>query len=75
MTSLTTIGALIVMALGLGDGSDMMQPLAIVCIGGLAYGTLMTLFVIPIIYDIFSKKELRKVDEADLEVEFDKDAF
>jgi len=69
MTALATIGALIMMALALGNGSMMMQPLAIVCIGGLAYGTLMTLFVIPIIYDLLSKKELRKIADEDLIVD------
>jgi multidrug efflux pump subunit AcrB len=68
MTALTTIFALLVMALGLGNGSEMMQPLAIVCIGGLAYGTLMTLFVIPIIYDLFNKKELRVIADDELAV-------
>jgi len=69
MTALATIGALLMMALAVGNGSVMMQPLAIVCIGGLAYGTLMTLFVIPIIYDTFSKKELRKIASEDLVVD------
>jgi len=69
MTALATIGALLMMALAIGNGSVMMQPLAIVCIGGLAYGTLMTLFVIPVIYDIFSKKELRKISAEDLIVD------
>ena len=71
MTALATIGALVMMALGIGNGSEMMRPLAIVCIGGLAYGTLMTLFVIPVIYDAFSKKELRKIDAADLVIDRD----
>jgi len=69
MTALATIFALLVMALGIGGGSHMLQPLAIVCIGGLAYGTLMTLFVVPIIYDSFNKKELRKIASEDLVVE------
>jgi HAE1 family hydrophobic/amphiphilic exporter-1 len=72
MTALATIFALLVMALGVGGGSNMLQPLAVVCIGGLAYGTLMTLFVVPIIYDALNKKELRKIDAEDLVV--DKDA-
>jgi HAE1 family hydrophobic/amphiphilic exporter-1 len=66
MTALTTIFALIMMALGIGNGSEMMQPLAIVCIGGLTYGTFMTLFVIPIIYDLFNKKELRVIGDEEL---------
>jgi multidrug efflux pump subunit AcrB len=68
MTALTTIFALLVMALGLGNGSEMMQPLAIVCIGGLTYGTLMTLFVIPIIYDLLNKKEMHVISDEDLAI-------
>ncbi len=66
MTSLTTILGLFVMALGKDAGTALMQPMAVVCIGGLLYATLMTLFVVPCIYDIMNKKELRRVDEADL---------
>ncbi len=66
MTSMTTILGLIVMALGLGTGTEMMQPVAIVCIGGLLYATALTLFVVPIIYDMMNRKELRKVSEEEL---------
>ena len=41
---------------------------ALVCIGGLLYATLMTLFVVPCMYDLLSKKELRKVDEDELKL-------
>jgi len=71
MTALTAILGLLMMGLGRGMGSEMMQPLAIVCIGGLIYATFMTLFVIPIVYDIFSKKELRKVSEEELAADLD----
>ncbi len=60
MTALTTILAMSTMALGMGTGADMVQPMAIVTIGGLTYGTFMTLYVVPVIYDIFirgKKKE------------------
>lgn len=67
ITALTTVLGLSVMALGIGTGSEMMQPIAIVCIGGLIYATFMTLFIIPVIYDIFNKKDLRKVEDSDLE--------
>ena len=66
MTSLTTILGLIVMALAQNVGTSLMQPVALVCIGGLLYATLMTLFVVPCIYDMMNKKELRHVDEAEL---------
>ena len=55
MTALTTILSMSTMALGLGDGSEMMQPMAIVTEGGLIYGTLLTLFVVPCIYDAFNR--------------------
>ena len=67
ITALTTVLGLSVMALGIGTGAEMMQPLAIVCIGGLLYATFMTLYIIPLIYDVFNKKELRKIDESELE--------
>ncbi len=66
MTSLTTILGLIVMALARNVGTSMMQPVALVCIGGLLYATLMTLFVVPCMYDMMNKRELRKVDEEEL---------
>ena len=57
MTALTTILGLCMMAVGNGMGADMVQPMAIVTIGGLTYGTFMTLFVIPCIYDMFNRKK------------------
>ena len=65
MTSLTTI--LVVMAFGGDAGTALMQPVALVCIGGLLYATLMTLLVVPCMYDILSRRELRKVEETDLQ--------
>lgn len=67
ITAITTVLGLSTMALGIGTGSEIMQPIAIVCIGGLLYATIMTLYIVPVIYDILSKKELRKVNESDLE--------
>lgn len=67
MTALTTILGLSTMALGLGSGADMTQPMAIVTIGGLVYGTLLTLFVVPCIFDLFHKKE-KKADDTKIEL-------
>ncbi len=69
MTSVTTILGLLDMALSRSAGSAMMQPMAIVCIGGLVYATLMTLFVVPCIYDLVNKKELRVVRDVDMELQ------
>ena len=66
MTTITTVLGLIVMALGQNEATSLVQPLAVTCIGGLCYATLMTLFVVPVMYDMLSKKELYKVEEEDL---------
>ena len=66
MTTMTTVLGLITMALGMGSGAEMLQPMAVVMIGGLTYATLMTLFVIPTLYDIFQRKPMEKVDLGDL---------
>ena len=68
MTSLTTVLGLLDMALARNVGTSLMQPVAAVCIGGLLYATLMTLFVVPCIYDLLNKKDVRRVSEADLEI-------
>lgn len=57
MTALTTILAMSTMAMGLGSGSEMMQPMAIVTEGGMLYGTLLTLIVVPCIYDLFTRNK------------------
>lgn len=57
MTALTTILALSTMAFSNDMGADMSKPMSVVTIGGLVYGTLLTLIVIPCIYDIFTRKK------------------
>lgn len=57
MTALTTILGLSTMAIGIGQGAEMMAPMAIVTIGGLLYATLMTLFVVPSMYDLMHRKD------------------
>jgi len=51
MSTATTLIGLIPMALALESGGELMQPLAIVVIGGLTFSTFMTLILIPIIYE------------------------
>ena len=57
MTALTTILALSTMVFSHDMGSEMAKPMAIVTIGGLVYGTLLTLIVIPCIYDCFIREK------------------
>ncbi len=61
MTALTTILGLLPMIISSDSGSDMIRPMSIVTIGGLIYGTLLTLFVVPCIYAILNRKKDRTV--------------
>ena len=45
------------MVAGSSMGTDMTRPMASVTIGGLVYGTLLTLFVVPCIYDLLNRKK------------------
>lgn len=56
MTALTTIIALSTISIGAGTGTELMQPMAITAIGGLIYATLLTLILIPVLYDLVHKK-------------------
>lgn len=67
MTALTTILGLFTMALGIGTGADMFQPMATVIIFGLSYATLLTLFIVPILCDIFQRKPPKNIDVGDEE--------
>ncbi len=66
MTALTTILAMSTMAFSTDMASQMGKGMSIVVIGGLTYGTLMTLFIVPVFYDIiYRKKEMKVVDIGD----------
>ncbi len=67
MTSITTILGLVVMAFSNSVGTSLMQPVALVSIGGLLYATVMTLFVVPCMYDTIARKDLHQVAEEELE--------
>lgn len=55
MTAVTTILALTTMALGVGQGAEMMQPMAVTTIGGLLYATVLTLIIVPVMYYLVTK--------------------
>ena len=59
MTALTTILGMSTMALAKGMGAEMMQPMAVVIVGGLLYSTLMTLFIVPVLYDLFNGEKMK----------------
>lgn len=63
MTALTTILGLFTLAMGVGMGADMVQPMAVVTIGGLIYGTILTLVVVPCIFALFHRREKARLVE------------
>jgi hydrophobic/amphiphilic exporter-1 (mainly G- bacteria), HAE1 family len=72
MTTLTTLFGFMPLALGLGEGAEVRAPMAITVIGGLLVSTLLTLFVIPVVYDLLDRKsdeafarQHRRLDEVD----------
>ncbi len=65
MTAVTTILGLLPMVIGGSMGTDMTRPMAIVTVGGLIYGTFLTLFVVPCIYDVLNRKKDMREREID----------
>ena len=68
MTMLTTVLAMCTMVFSTDAAAEMSRGMAIVVIGGLLYATLMTLFVVPVLYDILFRREVKKVDIGDEEL-------
>ena len=60
MTSLTTILGMVPMAMGLGDGSEIWQPMGIAVVGGLTASTFLTLFIVPSLYAMLEGHNQRK---------------
>lgn len=60
MTTLTTVLSMVPMAFNLGNGTEIMQGMAIVIIGGLCASTLLTLLLLPTFYLIFARKKAKK---------------
>ena len=61
MTAITTILGLFTLSIGIGTGAEMLQPLAIVSIGGLIYATILTLFVVPVMYHLLNKDKVSEI--------------
>jgi HAE1 family hydrophobic/amphiphilic exporter-1 len=57
MTTLTTVLGLLPMAIGMGEGSEIRTPMAVTVIFGLLFASLLTLFLIPVLYSLFDRKQ------------------
>ncbi|MPM77705.1 Cobalt-zinc-cadmium resistance protein CzcA [bioreactor metagenome] len=66
MTTITTILGMAPMAIGIGEGSEIWQPMGIAIIGGLAVSTILTLVVIPTIYTSLNVRDIKKIRKAHL---------
>ena len=70
MSTLTTVFSLIPMAFFPGEGSESMQPIGLTIFGGMTFGSMMTLFLMPVVYNLFNRKnerarvkELKRIEE------------
>ena len=63
MASGTTILGMLPLAIGTGAGSETWQPLGIAVIGGLTFSTILTLFIVPVLYSILVNRSQRKERE------------
>lgn len=57
MTTMTTVAGMTPLAVGLGEGSEMLQPLAIVVVCGLSFSTLVSLVLVPVIYRVLGRRD------------------
>ncbi len=60
MTSVTTILAMLPLAISVGEGSEIWSPMGVSVIGGLIFSTMVTLVLVPVVYVIFARKGARK---------------
>jgi Cu(I)/Ag(I) efflux system membrane protein CusA/SilA len=60
MTAATTLIGLTPLLWATGTGSDVMKPIAVPMVGGMVSSVILVLFVIPVIFDLMKRRELRK---------------
>jgi HAE1 family hydrophobic/amphiphilic exporter-1 len=63
MTTATTVLGLVPLAIGLGEGSEVQAPMARVVVGGLLTSTLITLYLVPVVYSGLAEWQLRRAEK------------
>jgi HAE1 family hydrophobic/amphiphilic exporter-1 len=73
MTTLTTILGMLPLAIGIGEGAEIWQPMGVAIIGGLTFSTLLTLVLMPVVYTMLGanrfKREQKRIAKLDKEIE------
>jgi multidrug efflux pump subunit AcrB len=59
MTTLTTVVGMLPLAIGLGEGSEMLQPLAVTIVAGLSFSMLVSLLLVPVLYELTHLRQWR----------------
>jgi multidrug efflux pump subunit AcrB len=60
MTTLTTVVGMLPLALAVGEGAEMLQPLAVTIVAGLSFSTLVSLVLVPAVYEIFGRRDVAR---------------
>jgi multidrug efflux pump subunit AcrB len=63
MTTLTTVMGMLPLAMGVGEGSELLQPLAVVIACGLTFSTLVSLLLVPAIYRMLGRRDAKPQHE------------
>ena len=59
MTTLTTVVGMLPLAVGLGEGSEMLRPLAVTIVAGLSFSMLVSLLLVPVLYELTHLRQWR----------------
>ena len=61
MTTLTTVTCMLPLAIGLSEGSEMLRPLAVTIVWGLSFSILVSLLLVPVLYELTHRKACKQV--------------
>ena len=62
MTTLTTVFGMMPLAIGIGEGAEMLRPLAVTIVSGLSFSMLVSLVLVPVMYELTHRKGMKVED-------------